>query len=115
LEKIPSRVLRDAYERINGDGNKLKGIMKRMIKQYEKRAHDAFRKWKQWLVDSKSRGLLNAIKARELKDKLESIPSRTLKDGFDRIVGDGDKLKGVIKRMLKQYEKRAFDAFRKWK
>jgi len=44
---------------------------------------------------------LNAIKARELKDKLESIPSRTLKDGFDRIVGDGNKMKGVIKRMLK--------------
>jgi len=46
---------------------------------------------------------------------LERIPSRTLKDGFERIVGDGSKLKGVIKRMLKQYEKRGHDAFRKWK
>jgi hypothetical protein len=115
LEKIPSRTIRDGFERIVGDGDKLKGVIKRMLKQYEKRAHDAFKKWKQWLADSKSRGLLNAIKARQLKEMLEKIPSRTIRDGFERVVGDGSKLKGVIKRMLKQYEKRAFDAFKKWK
>jgi hypothetical protein len=58
---------------------------------------------------------LNALKAKELKIKLESIPSRTVKDAFERIVGDGSKLKGVIKRMLKQYEKRVVDGFKKWK
>jgi hypothetical protein len=101
LERIPVRTLKDGFERIVGDGDKLKGVIKRMLKQYERRKYDAFRKWKQWLVDSRSLGLLNAIKARELNYKLESIPSRTLKDGFERIVGDGNKLKGVIKRMLK--------------
>jgi len=46
-------------------------------------------------------GLLNAIKARELKECLERIPNRIVKDAYERINGDGNKLKGVIKRMLK--------------
>jgi hypothetical protein len=38
--------------------------MKRMLKQYEKRVVDGFKKWKQYIDNQKTMGLLNAIKAR---------------------------------------------------
>jgi hypothetical protein len=64
LEKIPNRIVKDGYERIVGDGSKLKGVIKRMLKQYEKRGYDAFKKWKKYIELQKTMGLLNAIKAR---------------------------------------------------
>eukprot|EP00360_Condylostoma_magnum_P000840 CAMPEP_0168316120 /NCGR_PEP_ID=MMETSP0210-20121227/14409_1 /TAXON_ID=40633 /ORGANISM="Condylostoma magnum, Strain COL2" /LENGTH=51 /DNA_ID=CAMNT_0008294931 /DNA_START=33 /DNA_END=188 /DNA_ORIENTATION=+ len=51
--------MKDAYERVIGDGSKMKGVVKRMLKQYEKRSVDAFRKWKEYLHLVKHKGMLD--------------------------------------------------------
>jgi|EP00360_Condylostoma_magnum_P000960 hypothetical protein len=38
-----------------------------------------------------------------------------MKDANDRIVGEGDKLKGALRRILIAYQKKPKDAFDLWK
>jgi hypothetical protein len=115
LEKIPSRVLRDGYERINGDGSKLTGAIKRLVHASERMPRDALKKWRDYLAIARSQGLLNALKARELKECLEQIPNRVIKDAYERIVGDGSKVTGVIKRLLHAAHRKPREALKRWR
>jgi actin-like ATPase involved in cell morphogenesis len=51
------------------------------------------------------------LKARQLKECLEKIPSRVLRDAYDRITGDGSKLAGAIRRFISAAERRPREAF----
>jgi hypothetical protein len=54
-------------------------------------------------------------KSNKLVALLKQIPSRNLKDAYDRIIGGGDKLKGAIRRLILAYQKKPKDAFDLWK
>jgi hypothetical protein len=62
LERIPNRIVNDAYERIIGNGNKLKGVMKSFINGIKQKPRDALQRWKQWIRDIKEKGLLDGAK-----------------------------------------------------
>jgi hypothetical protein len=49
--------------------------------------------------DVKEKGLLDGAKTAMLKNCLQKIPTRTMKDSFERVVGDGSKIAGVIRRL----------------
>ena len=100
MERIPGRVINDAYQRIAGQGDKLKGVLKSFINGIKQRPKDAIQRWKDWIRDIKEKGLLDGAKTAKLRNCLERIPRRTLKDAHERIIGDGSKVTGVIKRML---------------
>jgi len=51
--------LKDGYDRIIGDGNKLAGVIKRILGIYARKPRDAFNKWKDWLNNIKNKGLLD--------------------------------------------------------
>ncbi|CAG9311042.1 unnamed protein product [Blepharisma stoltei] len=114
LEKIPTRTMKDAADKILGNGNRLKGALRRLWIQLQRKPKDAFEKWKDFVYDSKKNGLLDALKAKQLQDSLLKIPQRTLRDSYNRINGEGNKLAGVFRRLeitLKKSPKAAFD---KW-
>jgi hypothetical protein len=43
--------------------------------------------------------LLDIDRAHKLNKALNNIPRRTLKDAHDRIIGDGNKLAGTLRRL----------------
>lgn len=49
LDRIPQRVVKDAYERINGDGSKLAGAIRRVVQAAARRPRDALARWKNYL------------------------------------------------------------------
>jgi hypothetical protein len=55
------------------------------------------------LNDVKQNKLLDTIKAKKLNECLSKIPQRTLKNANDKIIGEGDNVKGAIRRMLIAY------------
>lgn len=98
-----------------GDGNKLKGILRRLQIQAQRRPKDAFDKWRQHVDNQKNRGLLLLVTANKLRNSLEKIPKPTLKNAFDRIIGGGDRLLGMLRRLAIQAQRRPKEAFDKWK
>jgi hypothetical protein len=58
---------------------------------------------------------LNIDRAHKLNKTLNNIPRRTLKDAHDRIIGDGNKAAGAIRRMVNMYRQKPRDAFNLWK
>jgi hypothetical protein len=59
--------------------------------------------------------MLDQANAVKLEKKLLSIPKRTIKDAYERIIGDGSKLAGVMRRLTIEAQRRPKDAFQKWK
>jgi hypothetical protein len=82
-----------------------------LILAYQKKPRDAFTLWKQWLNDVKQKKLLDTIKVKQLNEHLHKIPQRTLRNGFNKVIGEGDNVKGAIRRMLIAYQKKPRDAF----
>ena len=115
LLKVPSRVMRDAYQRVIGDGNKIKGAVRTVIKQIEKRSKVSYMKWREYVVKCKHGDLFDGIRSQKLKIALGNLTRRTLRDCAQRMFGAGDKVKAVIKDIIRNIEKRPQFAFIKWK
>ncbi|OMJ81595.1 hypothetical protein SteCoe_17904 [Stentor coeruleus] len=115
LMKVPSRTIKDAYQRIVGGGDKIKGAVRSVMKQIEKRQGFAYVKWKEYVNKCKHGDLIDGLKSQKLKNSLEHIIIRKVRDTVQRVLGAGDKIKGVIKDMIRRIEKRPQFAFVKWK
>jgi hypothetical protein len=76
---------------------------------------DALQKWKNWVRDVKEKGLLDGAKTQQLRNCLEKIPIRTMKDAYERVIGDGSKLAGVIRRLTIEAQRKPRDALQRWK
>ena len=115
LFNIEKRVLRDSSQRIFGAGDKIKGSIRSIIKQIEKRTKESLRIWHVYTIDCRSGKLLNAVKSEKLKNALFKVPSRTMRDAYQRLIGGGDKVKGAVRTLLRQIEKRSKVAYSMWK
>lgn len=115
LDRIPKRSLKDASERILGDGSKVKGALTSLIHNFRNKLKVSLKLWAGFCKDVKAKNLLDSVKSQKLKNSLSRIPNRTLRDGFQRIVGEGDKLKGALKSLIHNIKKRPKDALEKWR
>eukprot|EP00360_Condylostoma_magnum_P001327 CAMPEP_0168316314 /NCGR_PEP_ID=MMETSP0210-20121227/15183_1 /TAXON_ID=40633 /ORGANISM="Condylostoma magnum, Strain COL2" /LENGTH=67 /DNA_ID=CAMNT_0008296479 /DNA_START=1 /DNA_END=200 /DNA_ORIENTATION=- len=61
---------------------------------------ESFDRWRNYVTGVNTKGILDQARAQRLNNCLNRIPNRTLKDGFNRVVGDGDKVSGAIRRLL---------------
>ena len=115
LKQIPIRTFKDAEQRIIGNGNKIKGA----IKDLEHRAHqiprDALGIWKKFVDKIKNGLALDNKKAQALERILKTIPARTIKDAQQRIIGNGSKIKGVLRLLDYRTKQVPRDALRVWK
>ena len=114
LSKVPRRTLKDATQRILGDGNKVKGVIVGMFNQVRRKPKDAIQKWVNYAKEIDKKGFLDMIKSQKLKSALAGIPKRTLRDGFQRIIGNGDKVKAAINSLQGKIQKRQNQAYQKW-
>jgi hypothetical protein len=63
----------------------------------------------------KEKGILDRVKAQQLQETLLRIPRRTVKDCYERIIGDGNKLADALRRLEHELQKKNRDAFNMWK
>ena len=59
--------------------------------------------------------MLDSLKAEKLKSILNVIPKRVLKDAEDRIVGQGNKIKGRLRELENKLKQIPRDAINRWK
>ena len=100
LNKIPTRSARDAYQRIIGDGNKIKGALKNVINAFEKLSRRSLEQWKQFVLLCNNKTIYDNLRSEKLKFTFFKVSLRTSKDTFERIVGEGSKVKGALRRLL---------------
>ena len=48
--------------------------------------------------------ILDSMKAEKLKNALRKIPIRTLRDSYQRILGNGNKTAGALKNLFRVYQ-----------
>ena len=97
LNQIPSRTIKDSTQRIIGNGNKIKGALKELENKIKQIPRDAISIWRNYNLKVKEGLVLDNLKAQKLSITLKEIPLRTIKDSIQRIIGNGNKIKGVIK------------------
>lgn len=102
LNKIPVRVLKDTHHRIIGQGNLVMGVLKDLENRLRQIPRDALRKWRVYVTHVKTGAILDSLRAERLKTSLNSIPQRVMKDCVQRLIGEGDKILGMLKNLEKK-------------
>jgi len=97
LERIPKRKMRDATQRIAGDGDKVKGAVRKIYSAMQKMPKVALEKWRKYLEGLKNKDFFDNVRSLKVKTSLEKIIIRTTKDTTQRILGGGIKLKDNYK------------------
>jgi regulator of replication initiation timing len=115
LSDINRRQLRDAVERVLGDGSKVKGSLRRMMLQVHKCKMLSLQKWKYWFMRAKAQEAAKKIKGYQLQTILRKVPERTLRSAIDRIIGNGARAIGAVRRMMSHLKTRCGNAFQVWK
>lgn len=115
MHAIPKHNLRDAFNRIIAKPDKVRVALLAFARRIQRAPKEAFDNWKQYVNDVNNKKLLDAERANKLHNALTRIPRRTLKDAHDRIIGEGDKLKGALRTIMHTYKNAPKQAFDKWK
>ncbi|OMJ89188.1 hypothetical protein SteCoe_8740 [Stentor coeruleus] len=115
IEAVPRRTMRDAFERVIGDGSRVKGALRRLEISCSRIMNSSFFIWRDYMIQNRSRESLRRLKAQQLKNTLQHIPQRVLKDALDRILGDGKKVLGCLRRLSIFVIAQQRDGFLKWK
>ena len=90
-------------------------MLKNLDKQLQRIPRDALNQWKQYNNDAKKGAILDNLKAQKLKFSMSKIPVRTMKDTIERIIGQGDKVKGMLKNLDNKLKNIPRDALRNWR
>ena len=114
LNKVPKRVLRDAVQRIIGDGSKVKGAIKQIYNTLLRKPKSAFDKWKAFIAAIKEKKLFDGLRSQKLKSALEGIVRRTLRNTSQRVIGGGNVIKGALKNLINGLRNIPKKALRKW-
>ena len=115
LNKVPRRVLRDAVQRIIGDGSKVKGAIKQIYNTLLRKPKTAYDKWKAYVVAINKKQLFDGLRSQKLKISLSSIIKRTMKGTSQRILGGGNVVKGALLNVINGLKNIPKKALRKWK
>ena len=107
--------MKDAENRIVGQGNVIVGKLKELENKLKQIPRDAVQRWKKFVDAVRNGEMLDSLKAEKLKSILNVIPKRVLKDAEDRIVGQGNKIKGRLRELENKLKQIPRDAINRWK
>lgn len=86
LAKPQRKQIRSAHDRTKPD-LRVKPVLRSLAKEVAQKTRTAFNKWKDSIRPSN-----NMIKGERLRNVLQSIPRRTMKDGLIRILNKTDRV-----------------------
>ena len=87
--------MRDATQRIAGDGDKVKGAITKIFVALQRIPKVALEKWRKYLEGLKNKDFFDNFRSAKLLNCLSRIPFRRTRDCTQRIVGGGNKIKGI--------------------
>ena len=76
---------------------------------------DGFDIWKMLFINIRKKELIKNLHKEQLKYLLVKIARRKLRDYAERIVGEGNKVKGALKTIYFGFQRKPRNAFFKWK
>ena len=83
LSRVPVRVMWDDTQRILGNGNKVKGAIKKIYSAMQKMPKLALEKWRKYVIACKNKDFFDNLRSARLLNCLSRIPTRRTKDAKD--------------------------------
>lgn len=115
LERLSRKSLRDATQRIIGEGDKAKGALRRLIQKVQKKPKKAFDKWRNYLSDLSKRNLIHKLRGQKLKENMLRIGKRPIIGILKNLVMDKNKIKGAINTVINNLASKPKQVIKKWK
>ena len=115
LEKLSRKSLKDACQRIIGEGDKAKGALKRIIQKFQKRSKIPFARWRQHIADLSKQNLLHKIKGQKLKEYLLRLTKKPFAFLFKCLNTDKNKVKGAINTVINNLIAKPRQVIKKWR
>ena len=109
------KTLKDGFERITGDGNKIKGVIRSILANFRKRPKQALEKWKKFIENCRKKNFLDEARSYKLERSLNKLVKRRSSDTFSRISGAGNRVSGVLVSLISKINKIPKLAYNKWK
>mmetsp|Transcript_34163 Transcript_34163/g.59690 ORF Transcript_34163/g.59690 Transcript_34163/m.59690 type:complete len:1503 (+) Transcript_34163:18-4526(+) len=111
LNRLPRKTLRNAFSRVTDNDKKLERTITSLEKVVKKVPLQAVNIWFRMAT---LKAHEEQEKAQNFVNKLSSVPLRTLRNANDHILGNGDRCKGALRRLLTMSEKKPIKYFFKW-
>lgn len=115
LENIHKRTVRKSFDRVLGQGNQVRGYLRRMIFQIQKRQNSGFLAWKNLAAEQKLTNMWKKFRASTFKSIANKISDKQLKTSFERIIGNGKRVLGHLMRIFSHFKYKYFRSFSSWK
>ena len=93
----------ELYERLLGEGNLVKGAIRRIQLAIQKKPKIAFESWKRFIEDYKRKKFYDNARSLKLKLSMTRITTRSKWDAFLRIAGGGNKFKGLLYEVISDW------------
>ena len=118
LEQVVKRTTKDAINRMIGITFKSSKLWQFCIKFYnlqKRRPKQAFDKWKSFIHAINNEFLLEQLRSLKIQFTLMRISYRVLRDCYQRILGQGNKMNGAFLIMILKVLRRPKCGFDRWK
>ena len=77
----------------------VKAVIKRENGLLKRKSKQDFDRWRNYVTAVNNKKVLDGVKSMELKARLDKVARRTLRDDTEKILADGSKVKGVIRKI----------------
>ena len=114
LQAIPHRTVKDAQQRIFGQGDKVTGALRELDFRMKNIPRDALKRWKDYVDRIKRGQMFDNLRAQKLKDHLQKITVRTVKGAQYSVVLFHNKIGKVFHNLDNILNKLRKDALRVW-
>ena len=118
MEHVTRRTLKEARKRVLGKvfgAPKVKEALKKFGQVLRGRPKVVYVIWTRYVATVSDRTFLDRICTQKLKIALANIPRRTTRNPFQRIFGEGDKVRGVFKSIVNPFGKNTKRSVEQWK
>ena len=100
--------MKEAHERVRGlifASSQVIATIKRMDGILKRKPKEAFDRWRKSVQTVNNKEICNRMRGQKLKNCLEKILKKKMRDATKRIAGEGDKVKGAIKKNSLLYKR----------
>ena len=115
MKNLTIRTLRDCSQRIIGEGNKIKGAIKECFQRLNRLPKLYIEKWKKYIQLVACKSFLDSLKTEKLKNLLQNIVKLKLRGYYQRIIGEGSRVKGALRRVFLSVLKKKSQGLQAWK
>ena len=115
LENIHKATTRKTLDRVLGQGNQVRGYLRRMVFQIQKQQNSSFLAWKNLASEQRLAKIWKKFRASTLRSIAGRVSDKQLKTSFERIIGNGKRVLGHLMRVFSHFKYKYFRSFSGWK